>query len=144
VTCCKINGITRYNVPYRPGNCSRWIIQRTNHEKHPGRLERAAAALRIPDTVIAGTAWRRRNLASLFVFGAGVGLGAASNIPPKRKCFHFSGISFGFCLNFSATPYSELAAGEILSPVFSGNLLSDSVPKWRKSSNFAGNSPFST
>ena len=34
------------------------------------------------------------------ISGAGVGRRTAPAIPEKRKCFHFSGISFGFLLEF--------------------------------------------
>ena len=33
-------------------NRTRWIIHRTNYEKHPGRLERTAEAFRFPGTII--------------------------------------------------------------------------------------------
>ena len=41
----------------------------------------------------------RRNLAAFCVPGAGVGRRTAPDIPQKWKCFHFSGIPFGFLLD---------------------------------------------
>ena len=39
----------------------------TNHEKHPGRLERTTQVFRFSGTVIAGTAWRLELSCRLFL-----------------------------------------------------------------------------
>ena len=62
---------------------TRWAVHRKAHRAaDPGGLERTAAALRLPGTVIAGTAWRQEKSCRLFAFlgpcGAGLRQGAGT------------------------------------------------------------------
>ena len=51
------------------GDRTRWAVHRKAHRAaDPGGLERAAAALRLPGTVIAGIAWRQEKSCCLFAF----------------------------------------------------------------------------